>query len=501
MVEAKIYDKRLSLLSISEKNIIYNIPNFNQRERKFYFDLKEIEKDFVFNKLSGLNSKIQFILQLGYFKATFRFFNFNFCDVSYDIQYILQKHFPKHSINNIEKKCTKKTILKHRTIILKLFSYRLASKKDNNNILNRAKSIVSIDTNPKYIFKEIVRFTNDNKIVLPAYSTIQKIISKAIISFEIELFDKLKTLMDLDLIENIDNLIQKESQFRYQLTIIKAPPRNFSNKQAIAERKKQEQIKPIFEKAKIIFKKLEISNLSITYFANLVDKYTIQQLCQFEDIRKYFYVLCFTYHRYVKINNNLTKKLLYFMGKCKNEIKNSIQEKVLEIRMENNSNFKKGAKILRLFIDNFDKNQSVSELRDKALDILPSSKINQLADFLEKSDIDFEDLRWEEYDKKYHKIKTNIRHIFKSLYFTTNSKKGNYDIFEAITFLQGYLKNNRTKMKNAPVDFIPKKLNKYLYKKVNGKKVLIENRYEILVYIILKKKIDSSALLQQLEKG
>ena len=191
MVEAKIYDKRLSLLSISEKNIIYNIPNFNQRERKFYFDLKEIDKDFIFNKLSGLNSKIQFILQLGYFKATFRFFNFNFCDVSDDIQYILQKHFPKHSINNIEKKCTKKTILKHRTIILKLFSYRLASKKDNKDILNRAKSIVSIYTNLKYIFKEIVRFTNDNKIVLPAYSTIQKIISKVIISFEIEL-DTLK---------------------------------------------------------------------------------------------------------------------------------------------------------------------------------------------------------------------------------------------------------------------------------------------------------------------
>ena len=180
----KLFNKRLSILTNSERKLIYDIPKFTNQERKYYFNLKTLEQDIVFNQFNGIHSRIYFILQLGYFKASLRFFKFNFCNVLEDIQYILQKYFPEHLGNLDKEKCNKKTILNHRSIILKLFSYRSLSKEDYNNIFKKAKSIVSIDANPKYIFKEIVRFTNDNKLILPAYSTIQEIISKAIVVSE-----------------------------------------------------------------------------------------------------------------------------------------------------------------------------------------------------------------------------------------------------------------------------------------------------------------------------
>lgn len=96
----------------------------------------------------------------------------------------------------------------------------------------------------------------NHKIVLPAYFNIQKLISKAIIAAENELFSNLKNLIDNDLIQNINDLLVKESKFRYQLTIIKSPPQNFSKKQARIERQKQEQLGPIFHKSKTIFQKI-----------------------------------------------------------------------------------------------------------------------------------------------------------------------------------------------------------------------------------------------------
>ena len=161
--------------------------------------------------------------------------------------------------------------------------------------------------------------------------------------------------------------------------------------------------------------------------------------------------------------------------------------------MENSHNFKKGATILRLFTNNeFNNTQFASELRAEAFKILSSKEIVQLANFLEKNDIDFESLRWSEYDKKFHKIRNNLRHIFKSLSFTTNAKMGNACILEAVQFLQNHLSNNCRKIKNPRINFIPKYLHKYLYKNFDGKNILDEERYEMLLYRKLRKKTGSS---------
>jgi TnpA family transposase len=493
MQNLKSFNERLTILSASERKLIYDLPNFTKQERELYFQLEKIEEDIVFNQLHGLNSRIYFVLQLAYFKASYRFFKFNLSEVAQDVEHILQRYFPENSSSSVRDSCDRKTTLNHQSIILKLFSYRLATKEDAKAILNRAKSIVLIDANPKYIFKEIVRFASSNKIILPAYSSMQKLVSKAITLSEKELFHELELLIDSELAANIDNLLVKESQFRYQLTLIKAPPQNFSHKQAVNECRKLEQIQPIFNRAKVIFRKLRISNLSIKYFADLVDRYTIQNLCRFEKVKKSFYILCFIHYRYIKTNDDLTKTFLYFAQKYKNEVKGAVEEKVLEMRIENSCNFRKGAGILRLLTDRSISDElTVGDLRAKAFTFLPANKITKLANFLEKSDIDFEQLRWQEYDQKFYKIRSNLRHIFKSLNFTTNAKRSSAHVFEAVQFLQNHLDHNQRKIKNPPTNFIPKNLHKYLYQKVDGKAMLMENRYEILIYRMLKNKIDSS---------
>lgn len=61
------FSERLSILTNSEKKFIYDLPRFSNSERKHYFDLEKIEEDILHEKLIGINSRVYFILQLGYF--------------------------------------------------------------------------------------------------------------------------------------------------------------------------------------------------------------------------------------------------------------------------------------------------------------------------------------------------------------------------------------------------------------------------------------------------
>ena len=486
--------RRLSVLAPSEQKIIYGLPILNSEERKYYFCLTDSDQEIIDIQIRGLESKVYYILQLIYFKISFRFFKFKFSDATEDIDYILKKYFSEESNFNFSKNFDKRTIWKQQSIILKIFSYKFAGKKEEEKFITLARNTVLIDSNPRYIFKEIVRSAHENKIIVPAYTKIQLIISKAIVTQEAILFEKLNNLISDELKMLIDRLLQKEDETRYSLTLIKRPPKGFSYAHSTEERKKRDTLTPIFKKAKLILEHLGISPLSSKYFASLVDQYTIYKLNRFNNIKRYFYIICFVYYRYLSINDSLIKTYLYLVGKYKSEVTEKVKQKILQIRLENSNNLKKGAIIFRLITNdkNIKPDQLAQELRSEAFGILSANKINRLADYLEKSDVDFEDFKWNEYDKKYNKIKRNLRHIFKDLTISTNITGDNLELYKSALFLQEFLQKNNNKMESPPTEFIPKHLEKYLYKKVNKKKSIITSRYEVLLYSMLKNKIDSS---------
>jgi hypothetical protein len=484
-------DRRLKILTPSEQQYIYEKPNFSAGEQRTHFRLSQYEKDIVAKKLKGNHSKLYFILQLGYFRFSFRFFKIDLSDVSDDIAYVAKKHFPEIPIEELIIECDKKTKENHYAIILELFSYRFPSTQDRTSLYEKAKTVVLIDANPKYIFKELVRLAIDKKIVLPSYTGMRNIVSKAILVQENKLFEQLESFMNEELKQKIDSLLSKESKSRYQLTLIKTPAQNFTYKYAKIEREKRDELEPIFVKAKEILLKLKISNLSIKYFAKIVDRYSIFQLKRFEQRKRCFYILCFVYYRYLKVNDALVKTFLHLISKYKGEVKEAVKEQISQMRIENSQNLKKGAQVFRVLTNNAIPD---SQVRATAFDILAEKKINKLADYMQKSGIDFEEFRWVEYDKKSDKIRKNLRHIFKSLDLTTNEKKSNTTLFEAVSYLKTHLLTNRHKMKDPPKGFIPNYLSKYIYYTPDNtvEKVINEYRYEVLIYRMLKNRIDSS---------
>ncbi|WP_445083835.1 DUF4158 domain-containing protein [Candidatus Vondammii sp. HM_W22] len=102
--------KRIQILSESEINELYALPNFSRTEREDYFSLDNETKKLV-NGLRRLETRAYFILLLGYFRSRPIIFNFSFFDVVGDLEYIQKQYFNGQDISTVDLLPTTKTKL------------------------------------------------------------------------------------------------------------------------------------------------------------------------------------------------------------------------------------------------------------------------------------------------------------------------------------------------------------------------------------------------------
>jgi len=84
---------RLSILTTDEINALYAIPILDDEERSFLFSL-DVEDQLILDTLEKDTArKVDYILQLGYYRAIGYFFLFSFQKVKADVDFIMQLYF------------------------------------------------------------------------------------------------------------------------------------------------------------------------------------------------------------------------------------------------------------------------------------------------------------------------------------------------------------------------------------------------------------------------
>jgi hypothetical protein len=121
--------RRLRILSDDEIQAIYRIPRFTPQERMEYFSLSP-EELVVCEQLHSIQSRIYYILQLGYFKVCHMFFVFDEEDIYEDAEHIRQQYFPDFQIRKFS--ISKETRLKQQGLILELSACLLGATRDGN---------------------------------------------------------------------------------------------------------------------------------------------------------------------------------------------------------------------------------------------------------------------------------------------------------------------------------------------------------------------------------
>ncbi len=270
------YFGRLHILTAEEiQNMLY-LPNFTDEERLPHFSLTEAEFE-ILNQTRSFASKLNFVLQLGYFKVRQLFFNFEVSAVSADIEFIRQKYFPDEIIKvDSLPKIAVNTLLKHRRTIAEFHQFQFCGRRARNLIENIAQNSAKISSKPIFIFREIIHFLEANRIILPAYSFLQDIVSQSLIAEA----QRLKTILQNKLtatdIKQLDELFS-DSGGLYEISNLKREPKDFTLSEIRREIEHGVKIKELYQTGKQILPLLEISNQSIAYYASLVSYYRVDK--------------------------------------------------------------------------------------------------------------------------------------------------------------------------------------------------------------------------------
>lgn len=494
--------RRLKILTKEEIRNLFELPEFTLDERQSYFVLTETEKKFL-EQLHSLKSKLFFILQLGYFKARQQFFTFEIKDAPDDAEYILHSYFSNRSLNfKTVGKIAKNTRLNQQQYILRTFRFQWCGKKQRTLIEAKARKFARISVKPIYIFREIISFLLEKRIVLPGYSLLQDVVGQAL-SFEQDRLSKLlkKTLKSSD-INLLEKLLSNTDKF-YEITQLRREPKDFNLNEIKQEIERAKQLCSIYEISQKFLPKLKISNQSIAYYSSLILYYSVYKLKRFDQQTIYLYLLCFVHQRYQRVNDNLINSLIYRLRQYSDQSKEAAQEKLVSIKLETVQNIGKVGQVLKLMTDqNISPETPFGEVRQKAFQILSPQAINQVAEHIaHEKRYDEMELRWEFLDKISQRIKLNLRPILIAVNFSAATTGSN--LIEAIDFLKRMFVEDKPfqqiPSERFPTAFIPETFKRYLYQSVKvdkkpKKKKIIPDRYEFLVYRLLRDALEAGEI-------
>jgi len=218
--------EHLTILEPDEIYDLYAIPSFDEDQQMLFFDLNEVERQKMLSYRTPL-SRLYFILQLGYFKAKQQFYVFDLSQVAVDRDHLWERYFTQELIYE-KGTISKPTRLAQQNEILALQKYQKAGESVREKLLERACQFASRHSKPIYIFRELISYLEQYKIVLPAYTTMQRLIEHAT-SLERQRLEKIiAATLTTEEKEQFKELMTDQSKGFYLLTWLQKEPPNFN---------------------------------------------------------------------------------------------------------------------------------------------------------------------------------------------------------------------------------------------------------------------------------
>lgn len=483
---------RFSLLSQTEIEALYGLPALSEEDRLLYFQLSDEEQQ-ILNNFNTQHSQAFFILQLGYFKAKQQFFNFTLSQVQEDLAFISTQYFGSKRFASM---ISKPTRLQQHKLILALFEYQLCSAATKAELQAKVQVLVKRHVAPPYLFRELLSYLEQHRTIIPGYSYFQDLIGKSLIQEKTRLGQVLKTLLTAEQKQQLGNLLTK-GEALFHLVRLKQEPKDFNNKQTQQEIAKRGQLLPLYQLAKILLPQLEISAENIKYYASLVDYYTTYKLARLKGYTTYVYLLCFVYHRYQQLTDNLIDSFIYHVNQYTVAAKAYAKEAVYLEKSSSHSNLKPAGRLLKFFVNpEYNDQQLFGEIRTAAFTLLDKTAISHVARFLEEGQRNESYYEWEYYIKVNQQYKRLLRKLLLSIEF--QSVKPQDKLLDCLNFLTCHFTKQKSlyQLDSAqfPNEAIPKKHKRWLYAEdmpYQRQKIMHPDKYEFWVYQQLRNRLEA----------
>jgi len=485
--------RRLSILSVQEIDDLYGLPGFAEDDRHLYFDLSPAERDLV-DRVHTVSVAVQLILQLGYFKAKQQFFVFACEAVTGDLEHILRRYFPARGIADI-KALSKPTRLEQQQVILKLFGYQLCDAAAKAELEQKAQRVARLSTLPIFILREVLQYLTHQRVVAPGYTYLQDLIGRTVSGERRRITHLLGQALTPSVEQQLEALLLADEGM-YRISILKHEPKDFSYGELRQEVGRRKFFQPLYEFGQTFLASAGLSNESVKYYASLVQFYTVYKLQRMPLPTTRLYLLCFAYHRFRQINDNLVDAFIHLVDQYEQQAKLESETAAMQAMTEASTNLNAAGQVLNLFIDpSIPDKTPFSKVKQKAFSLLEPERFALVSDYMRNIEFDKAAFEWSYYGTLQHKFKLNLRHLFCNLDFA--GMIDDAPLLEAVTFLQALLRQGKSPRQAKPADFptgvIAKALQRYMYtvaEKRKDKRLEVD-RYEFLVYRLLRNALEA----------
>ena len=432
--------RRLSILTPQEIDDLYDLPHFTDQDRYLYFDLSPVERKVV-GGVHTTSAAVQLILQLGYFKAKHQFFNYERETVLDDLRFIVKQHFPQRDLASITQPSAP-TRLEQQRVILKLFDYRFCDKIAKQELEHKAKRIAMLSTHPVYIFREVLQYLTHQRILTPSYSFLQEMVGRVVGSERKRISHLLGQSLTLAVEEQLNALLHADERI-CRINALKHEPKNFSYKELRQEVERRKFFQPLSEFAQAFLATTGISNESVKYYASLVTFYTLYKLQRMPTATTRLYLLCFAYHRFRQINDNLIEAFIHLVNQYEKQAKLAADEALQKSLTDATGNLRAAGQVLSLFVDaSIPDEATFAIVKKKAFTLLDPERFPPVSNFMRNIAFDKTGSEWSTYATLSPTFKRNLRHLFSDLEFAGRVEDA--PLLEAISFLQALFRQDKS---------------------------------------------------------
>jgi len=404
--------RNVNILSESEIADIYDIPEFNEHEQMLYFALDPDEKKLA-DKFKTTNTKLYCILQIGYFRAKNMFFKFRFEDVKADVKFVYDKFCDGEcpSVGAI----SRERIDLQKEEILKKYDYQQCTGDAMAAVKSHFSMLIKYFPKPHNAARELLKYCDDNKIIMPAYRKLQDIYSE---SYNNELA-RLSVLLDSvpqDIKLQLDSLIKKDDGI-LSLNDIRYDQRDFSYTAIKSIVEKVNELAEIYQFCKHYLPLFDLSQNAIRYYSEIVEQYPISKLRKMTKVPQYLHSLCFIYHRHQTFVDSLMVSFVHHAQILRVGGKEYADKEFFNHATKIVNKYPDLATFFRWFPRQESASSSQEEYYKNAYEILPKDDFEKFAAFFEGSDFDLKAAKWKYFEDSSRSLALYLRPIMLAINF------------------------------------------------------------------------------------
>ena len=325
---------RMNILSSLEREAFDAPPLFTSFERKRFFDFP-LGIQVLAEEMRSPTNRVFFLVSYGYFKATRKLFSGQFH--GRDIAYVsLKLGIEPHQL--VHGTYPKQTYLRHHSLILDFFGFSAFAEAARAAIRLEIADMVKAQLKPRLIFSRAVERLIQEKIALPSYSALSKLILQVLNQHKKYLIGVIGAQLSPEVRVLLDRLLEKvttdddESINRYRLTLLKKcsqSTRPGKIKESVAD---FEVLQTLYQAVQPSLEVLGLPLDAIRYYANSVIRAEIFQVSRRSAEDRYLHLIAFIAHHYFRLQDSLVDIYVLAMQSSVNTAHREHKEKCYALR-------------------------------------------------------------------------------------------------------------------------------------------------------------------------